>query len=96
MGYALPISPRYRRAIFEAVGLQILLGGLSLFMLDGGDCARICGAALIAFWGGAIVLICRRRHKPTKTDLELVRFGYVPVLAIAFVVIHLVWALRGL
>lgn len=64
-------------------------------MLDGGDCARISGAALLAFWGGAVVLIWRHRHTPTKTDLELIRFGYVPVLIIAFLVIHLVWVAKG-
>lgn len=71
--------------------LQVILGILSLMILDGGDCARICGAALLAFWGGAIVLIWRHPQTPTKTDLELVRFGYLPVVVITFVVIHLVW-----
>jgi hypothetical protein len=96
MSYSLPISPSYRKPIFEAVGLQALLGFLSLLILDGGDCARICGAALLAFWGGAIVLIWRHRHAPTKTDLELLRFGYIHALVIAFIVIHLVWASKGL
>jgi len=95
MSYSLSISQNYRRPIFEAVVLQVILGILSLMILDGGDCARICGAALLAFWGGAVVLIWRHPHTPTKTDLELVRFGYLPVVVIAFVVIRLVWAARG-
>ncbi|MFM8790890.1 MAG: hypothetical protein ACKOKG_04555 [Verrucomicrobiota bacterium] len=95
MSYTLPISPSYRKPVFEAVVLQFILGILSLMILDGGDCARICGAALLAFWGGAVVLIWRHRHSPTKTDLELIRFGYLPVVVIAFVVIHLAWAARG-
>jgi hypothetical protein len=92
---SLPFSPSYRKPVFEAVALQALLGILSLMILDGGDCAHICGAALVAFWGGATVLIWRHPHSPTKTDLELVRFGYLPVLVIAFAVIHLVWAVKG-
>jgi len=96
MNYSLPISASYRKPVFEAVALQVLFGFLSLMILDGGDCARISGAALLAFWGGAGVLIWRHPHTPTKTDLEFIRFGYLPVLVFAFVVIHLVWRARGL
>ena len=95
MSYSLCISPSYRKPIFEAVVLQVIVGILSLMILDGGDCARICGAALLAFWGGAVVLIWRRPVTPTKTDLELIRFGYLPVVIIAFFIIQLVWRMRG-
>jgi hypothetical protein len=95
MNYSLPIAPSYRSAIFEAVALQVVLGLLSLMILDGGDCAHISGAALLAFWGGAVVLIWRHPLTPTKTDLQLIRFGYFPVLIISFVAIHLVWVARG-
>ena len=95
MSYSLPISSCYRKPIFEAVVLQMILGILSMMILDGGDCAHICSASLLAFWGGAVVLIWRHPHTPTKTDLELIRFGYLPVVVIAFVIIHLIWAARG-
>ena len=96
MNYSLPISPSYRSPIFEAVALQVVLAFISVMMLDGGDCAHISGAALLAFWGGVVVLIWRHPHTPSKIDLKLIRFGYLPVLVIAFVVIHLVWLARGL
>jgi hypothetical protein len=95
MSFSLPISPSYRKPVFEAVALQVILGILSLLILDGGNCARICGASLLAFWGGAVVLIWRHPHAPSKMDLELIRFGYLPVVVIASVVIHLAWAARG-
>jgi hypothetical protein len=95
MNYKLPISLLYRKPIFEAVGLQVVLGFLSLMILDGGNCARISGAALLAFWGGAIVLIWRHPDDPTKTDLDFIRCGYVPVGILAFIVIQSVWAARG-
>jgi hypothetical protein len=95
MSCSIPISQSYRKPIFEAVVLQVIVGILSLMILDGGDCARICGAALLAFWGGAVVLIWRRPVTPTKTDLELIRFGYLPVMIIAFVIIQLAWRMRG-
>lgn len=51
MTQALPISSNYRKPIFEALGRQVLLGVLSLLVLDGGTAARICGIALVAFLG---------------------------------------------
>jgi hypothetical protein len=95
MSYSLPISPNYRIPIFEAVALQALLGLLSMLILDGGTTARICGIALVAFWGGATVLIWRRPQSPTKTDVELIRFGYLPLVVVAFFLVHFIWNLRG-
>ncbi len=95
MSYSLPISPNYRSPIFEAVALQVLLGLLSLLILDGGTTARICGIALVAFWGGATVLIWRRPHFPTKTDIVLLRFGYLPLVVLAFFLVHFIWRIRG-
>jgi hypothetical protein len=91
----LPISSSYRKPVFEAVMLQLILGILSLMILDRGTTARICGIALIAFWGGATVLIWRRPQSPTKTDIELIRFGYLPLAVLAFFLVHFIWSLRG-
>jgi hypothetical protein len=91
----LPISSSYSRPVFEAVGLQVLLGVLSLLILDGGTTARICGIALVAFWGGATLLIWRRPQSPTRTDIELLRFGYLPLVVIAFSLVRFIWTLRG-
>ncbi len=95
MNYSLPISSSYRKPIIEAVALQTLLGFLSLLILDGGTMARICGIALVAFWGGAAVLVWRRPQTPTETDIALIRFGYFPVAVIAFFLVHFVWTVRG-
>ena len=95
MTHLVPISPSYRRPVFEAVGLQVLLGFLSLLILDGGTTARICGIALVAFWAGAAVLIWRHPHTPTRTDITFVRFGYLPVVVLAFFLVHFIWHVRG-
>jgi hypothetical protein len=95
MSYSLPISPSYRKPIFEVVVLQVLLGLLSTMILDGGTTARICGIALVAFWGGVAVLVWRRPHTPTKKDIALIRFGYLPVAVCAFFLVHFDWHLRG-
>ena len=96
MNHVLPISSLYREPIFEGLTLQALLGCISLLLLDGGNSARICGIALLAFWGGATVLIWRHPHTPTKKDIEFVRHGYALVLVIAFFMTHAIWMLRGL
>lgn len=95
MQYSLPISPVYRKAIFDALVIQIVIGILSAMILDGGLCAQICGVALLAFWGGAAVLIWRRPQSPSEVDVFLIRFGYFAVIFIAGVLIPIVWHLRG-
>jgi hypothetical protein len=95
MSYSLPISSSYRKPVFEALVLQMLLGLLSALILDGGTTARICGIALIAFWAGAAVLIWRHPQMPTRTDITFVRFGYLPVVVLAFFLVHFIWHVRG-
>ena len=73
----------------------MLLVFFSMLMLDGGTTARICGIALIAFWGGAAVLIWRRPQSPTQKDIQLLRFGYLPLVLVAFFLVHLIWMARG-
>jgi hypothetical protein len=94
MTQILRISSRYRKAVFEAVGLQVLIGFLSLLFLDGGDIARICGIVLLGFWGGAVVLLCRRPRTPTRTDIEFIRFGYLLILLGAYFLVPYIWSLR--
>ncbi|HEV2394162.1 MAG TPA: hypothetical protein VG146_17555 [Verrucomicrobiae bacterium] len=78
-----PISKDYDNPVFEALAIQAIIGLLSLMILDGGQVAQVCGVALLAFWAGASLLIYRRRLSPSRTDLQVIRFGYLPVLVIA-------------
>jgi hypothetical protein len=96
MKLPLPISAKYDSPIYEALAIQIILGLLSFLILDGGAIAQICGIALVAFWGGAAVLIWRHPQSPSKLDLSLVRVGYLPVIAITIFLAHWVWHLRGI
>ena len=91
MNIPLPISLAYRKPIFEALVLQGIVAVLSLMILDGGTTARICGIALLGFWGGTAVLILRRPIAPTTFDLAFVRFGYLPVVLLAILLVHFVW-----
>src|SRR5437870_10687897 len=76
MRITLPIAASYRRAIFDALVLQVVLGALSMMLLDGGRVAHTTGIAVLAFWSGAALIIIRRPTAPTSTDLFLIRFGF--------------------
>ncbi len=93
---AIPISQNYDRPVFEALAIQGVIAILSLLNLDGGQFAQICGVALVAFWGGAAVLIYRHPHTPSRVDRQIIRFGYFPVLVGAFFLVDWIWHLRGL
>jgi len=91
----LPISQKYDSPIFEAVALQLVLGFLALMILDGGGLAQICGIALVAFWGGTIVLIWRHPQTPSRFDIEVIRFGYLPLFFVSYLLSCWIWHLRG-
>lgn len=95
MKLRLPISTKYDSPIFEAIAMQIVVGLFSGMILDGGVAAQFCGVALVAFWGGAAVLICRHHRSPSTVDLTLIRIGYLLVIAIAIFVAPWVWHMRG-
>lgn len=95
MNSSIPISDHYRAAIFFAVKLQVALGVLSLFILDGGQCAQVLGIALLAFWAAVTVQIWRNPKHPTITDIRLIRFGYPLVIVFAYFLIQFIWHLRG-
>jgi hypothetical protein len=91
----LPIARDYDSPIFEALAIQVVLGLVAWLVMDWGQTAQICGIALVAFWGGAAVLIWKHRRSPSRADLWLIRFGYLPVIGITFFLVAWIWRLRG-
>ena len=89
------ISPSYKKPITVALIAQVLIALLSSLTLDGGTVARICGIALVAFWGGVAVLIWRRPHNPTKIDLALIQLGYFLIIGLAWFLVLGIWKMRG-
>lgn len=102
MKTTIPIAMSYRRTIYDALILQVILGLLAMMVLDGGHIAHTTGIAVLAFWSGAAVIMIRRPTAPTQTDLRLIRFGFLPLLVITFVLAewiwswHWIWKIRGL
>ena len=89
------ISPSYKRPITVALIAQVLTALLSSLILDGGTVARICGIALVAYWGGVAVLIWRRPQNPTKVDLTLIQLGYFLIIGLAWFLVLGIWKMRG-
>ena len=97
----IPIAAGYRRAIFDSLISQVVLGILAMMFLDGGRIAHTTGIAVLAFWIGAAIIILRRPKTSTELDLLLIRFGFLPLLVITFALAewvwswHWVWRIRG-
>jgi hypothetical protein len=88
---ALPLAPAYDRAIKRSLILQILTTIVLLTILDGGQLARAGGAAMLAFWIGVAVIMLRRPQTPSPLDLLYVRWGYLPLLAVAVALARSPW-----
>ena len=77
-------------------GATLFLAVVGLLMIDPVGIAQVFGIALVAYWGGVTVLIWRHPQSPSRVDLALIRFGYLPVIVIAFLLSGSIWHLRGL
>lgn len=85
----LTLADSYRPAMFTAVGIQLVCGVLSAMLLDGGNAAAMCLATLIGFWVGVLLLMLRRPRNPSRTDLRVVQFGFLPLFGVAFVLMEI-------
>jgi len=81
----LPISEKYRKPVFEALAVQIVLGIFFALLLDGGYLAKIFGIGVAAFWVGVALLISRNRQTPAQIDISLIRIGIFPLFLIALI-----------
>lgn len=80
---ALPLSPLYRHAVYLALCQQVFCALVSLLMLEGGRLARVCGVVVAVFWASAALLILSRPAAPGKAQLALIKWGFVPLFALA-------------
>ena len=63
-------------------GIQFVVFVLYAVQLDGGVTARRCFAVSSAYWLMTVLILVRRRLKPTTADLAFVGFGYLLMLLI--------------
>jgi len=84
----LPLANAYRAAMFDALAIQSVCTILSVLMLDGGNAATLCFAILVGFWVGVVMLVLRRPVGPRPADLAVIRFGFLPLFIIGFIVME--------
>ena len=95
MLFTLAPSP-YKDAIKLALAQQIPILILTAGILDGGDFFRICLIPFIAFWVCLFLVQRRRPGAPTKLDVILIKWSYIPLCFATFFLVQWFWKLRGL
>lgn len=90
------LSREYWQALLVSLVFQVFFGLLSGGMLDGGMLLQMWCFSMAAYWGGLVLMMCRRPRNPTKVDLFLTRWSF-PVLFffVVFPLSVLIWRLRG-
>lgn len=88
--------PLYKDAIKLALAQQIPILLLTAGILDGGDLFHICLIPSVAFWVCLLLARWRRPEAPTKLDVILIKWSYVPLCVATFFLVHWFWRLRGL
>ena len=82
-------------AIVFACVQQLFVILLAALVLDGGVLLLICLFAVAGFWGGVGVLVLRRKARASRFDLALIRWGFLPVCALSFVMCSWIWGPKG-
>ncbi len=90
------LSKEYWPALGVSLALQIPIGFLSFIALDGGMLWLFCYFAMIAYRCSFLLIIFRRPNTPTKDDLTLIRWGFIPCLFFVPFLMMAVWKLRGM
>lgn len=78
----LPVTNRYREAIYFSLGQQVPWALLSLLFLDGGNMARICAITMLGFWAALALMMVRRPLSPSSFDIMYVRWGFFPLYSL--------------
>jgi len=89
------ISPSYKRPVIEAVVLSLVLIVLSGMVLDTGEVFFASMYGLAGSWVGTLMIILRRPQAPTRTDLQLIRYGPLLFIVVSQVLSPPIWDLRG-
>ena len=83
------LSPHYGKAIEFAIAQQFIALAATALLLDGGTLLRLSVFVTAAHWASIVTVVCRRPSSPTRFDLVLIGFGFIPVAAIACAIARL-------
>jgi len=77
------LSQQYVRPLKLNVVVQLVLVFCVSIIMDGGACARVLIFAMAGYWGGVLLITCRRPRNPTNGDVTFVRAGIALALLIS-------------
>ena len=80
----LPVTDRYREAIYFSLRQQVPWALLSLLFLDGGNMARICAIAMLGYSAAVALMMVRRPLSPSSFDIMFLRWGFFPLYSLVF------------
>jgi len=66
--------------MLTGIKAQAILLVLTALILDGGHSLRAFSVALLCQWATVFLILLRRSKSPTKLDLQVVRYGILPLL----------------
>ena len=90
-----PISSAYWPPIKSALLQQGIVLILALLQLDGGYTLNVATIAIVAYWLAFGMVVVRRPSSPTRGDIFLIRYGFLLIVVVVFVVAPPVWAALG-
>ena len=90
------LNKDYRKATVVAASLQIPITVMFASIFDGEQLLQFWLVAVAAFWTGYAIIRLRRARNPTRLDLFFIRWGTVPLMILAPVIMIWVWKLRCL
>ncbi len=73
------LSKDYQSALKVALLLQIIIGLGAAIAIDGGLTFDMWWRSMAVYWGCFVVMVFRRPNTPTKVDLWMIRYGFVPL-----------------
>ena len=86
-------------AYYACAGIASLIQIAVWFLLVG--CAgswalfEISAAALLAYAAGSTQIMLRRPWTPSRLDLVIVRFGFIPLCLLSAAIFYFIWRARG-
>jgi hypothetical protein len=100
MARAIPMPSASRstaqRSLFVMPLVQVAVASiLSMMVLDMGECSHIVAFAALGYAGG-LALMAPRRNTLTQLDEFLIRWGFVMLCVLSFILSQVIWSIRGL
>ncbi len=88
------LSQEYSRSLGRGAIVIGVTFAVSTLILDGGVMARITLLVALGYLAGVAVIAVRRPSAPTETDINYLRWGFLPLWLAAQICARL-WMLRG-